>query len=135
MKHFRVEPPGESFKVAQERAFINHGLKLMNRDTMGGRKVFDRRFRAFFGVKPMVVVLVWRLLKKQNWFYKNKVKEPNKEHLLWALRFMKSYSTEEVHAAEVQKVEKTWRKWTWLYLEGIASVANEVVSLNFYLIF
>ena len=110
MEHFRVEPPGESFRVAQERAFINHGLKLMSRNTMGGRKVFDRRFRGFFGVKPMVVVVVWRLLKKQKWFYKTKVKERNKEQLLWALRFMKSYITEEVHAAEVQQVKKTWQK-------------------------
>ena len=134
MKHFRVEPPGESFRVNQERAFINHGLKLMNRDTMGGRTVFDRRFKAFFGVKPMAVVTVWRLLKKKKWFEKNMSTEPNKEHLLWAMRFMKSYSTEEIHAAEVQKNEKTWRKWTWLYLEGIASVTDEVVSLNFYLV-
>ena len=134
MKHFRVEPPGESFQVTQERAFINHGMKLMNRHTMGGRKVFDRRFKAFFGVKPMAVVIVWRLLKKKKWFETKMSTEPNKEHLLWAMRFMKSYSTEEIHAAEVQKNEKTWRKWTWLYLEGIASVTDEVVSLNFYLV-
>ena len=128
MRKFRVESPSESFRVNQEREFINAGLVLMNRDNMGGRKIFIRRFRAFFGVKPMVCVVVWLLLKKQRWFENNKVTEPKKEHLLWAMRFMKTYNTEEIHAAEVKKVEKTWRKWTWLYVEGIASVANEVVS-------
>ena len=132
MKKIR-EAPSESF--SQKRAFINHGMKLMNHGKMGGRKLFSRRFRAFFGVKPMVCVIVWRLLEKQRWFKKEKITEPKKEHLLWALRFMKSYSTEEIHAAEVKKVKKTWRKWTWLYVEGIASITNEVVSLNFYFIF
>ena len=88
MKHFRVEPPCESFRVNQEKVFINHGLKLMKRGTIGGRKVFDWRFRGFYGVKPRVNVVVWRLLKKQKWVYKNKVSEPIKEHLLLALRFM-----------------------------------------------
>ena len=74
------------------------------------------------------------IIKKEEMVKKNMSIEPNREHLLWAMRFMKLYSTEEIHAAEVQKSEKTWRKWTWLYLEGIASVTDEVVSLNFYLV-
>ena len=110
MKHFRAEPPGESFQVNQGRAFINHALKLMNRHTMGGRTVFDRRFKAFFGVKPMAIVIVWRFSKKKKWFGKDMPTESNKEHLLWAMRFMKSYSTEEIHAAEVQKNEKNMAK-------------------------
>ena len=50
-------------------------------------------------------------------------------HLLYALRFLKSYGVEEVQAKEAEVTRKTWRKWCWLYIEGIAGLAKHVVSL------
>ena len=40
-----------------------------------------------------------------------------------------SCGIEELHATEAQVTRKTWRKWCWLYIEGIAGLAKHVVSL------
>ena len=50
-------------------------------------------------------------------------------HLLYALGFLKCYGVEELHATEAQVTRKTWRKWCWLYIQGIAGLAKHVVSL------
>ena len=79
-------------------------------------------------INPLVCAVIWKLLNKTKWFHKNNIREPQPMHLLHALRFLKSYSVEEVHAMEAQVTRKTWRKWCWLYIEGIASLAKHVVS-------
>ena len=124
----------ESFKVNQENAFKEVAMELMNCwSKEGGRAGFERRFKAFFGVKPRACVEVWRLLMRKKWFETKNLTDPREEkaHILWALRFLKSYSTEEIHAAEVTHTKKTWRKWTWMYVEAIASCADDVVSFIF----
>ena len=51
------------------------------------------------------------------------------KHLLWSLRFLRVYDTEENGACAVGKVdEKTYRKWTFLFVEEISYLESEVVS-------
>jgi hypothetical protein len=58
-------------------------------------------------------------------------KDATPEHLLWGLLLMKLYSTERAHARLVGGVdEKTFRKWSWLFVHAIASLDKEVVSLK-----
>ncbi|KAH9118088.1 hypothetical protein LEN26_012265 [Aphanomyces euteiches] len=44
------------------------------------------------------------------------------EHLLWAMLFLKVYSSENVHATIAAVDEKTFRKWSWAILEALASL-------------
>ena len=68
------------------------------------------------------------MLRGTKWFEEMEIKEPNPMHLLWGLRFLKKYKTEEDHAAEVGKDKKTWQKWCWLYVKGVAKLSRNVVS-------
>ena len=52
---------------------------------------------------------------------------PQPKHLLWCLLFMKNYGVEETHAARVGCDEKTFRKWAWLYAEGVAKLDRQFV--------
>ena len=46
---------------------------------------------------------------------------------------MKGYSGWEIHATEVINDSKTFQKWVWFYIEGIAMLVPKIVSkvLNF----
>ena len=57
-----------------------------------------------------------------------KYRKPNPTHLLWALSFLKAYHKEDEHAADVGKEAKTFRKWAWFYVKGIAALVPRVVS-------
>lgn len=73
----------------------------------------DNRFRALFGVSSELVADIW------NWIEARTIDEPGAQpkHLLWALLFMKVYSTEEVHCAVVSwPTVKTFRKWSWYFI-------------------
>jgi hypothetical protein len=55
------------------------------------------------------------------------------KHLLWALLLMKQYSTEEVNVRLVGGADnKTYRKWSWLFIEAIANLKASVVSVLVY---
>ena len=52
------------------------------------------------------------------------------KHLLWALFFLKVYETEENSANAVGKVdEKTYREWSWRFVEAISYLECDVVSV------
>lgn len=52
-------------------------------------------------------------------------------HLLWALVFLKVYSTEEVHCRIVGwPSPKTFRKWSWYFVGKIAELKDEVIILD-----
>ena len=84
-----------------------------------------RRWKSWFGVTPEIAAEVWCLLKVD---WTNNLTSPNPEHLLWALSLLKTYKKETDYASEVCADEKTFRKWAFFYLEGIAGLASKVVS-------
>ena len=80
-------------------------------------------------IEPKICLIVFEMLEKTGWT-SNLSKAANPVHLLWALRLLKSYNTEAELAAEAGgKDEKTYRKWAWLYITGIATLAPIVVSI------
>ena len=101
-------------------------------------QVAQDRFIGNFGTMPVIVAVLWRLLKpwvrRQRGYCKP-------WHLLWTLMFMKTYGTEKHLASFVGADEKTWRKWVWYMLEGIHNLSPKVVSfmvcccLKLYVIF
>jgi hypothetical protein len=125
----RRQPPMEP-KVPPS-AFLELGLSMMGSSSnRSGTKRKLRRFHSFFGVSPGTVSLVWEMLCRSGWPEKGSVRAPKPIHLLWSLRLLKSYNTEESHAAEAGVDEKTFRKWSWFYLEGIAKLCNYVVRFD-----
>jgi hypothetical protein len=96
----------------------------------GGKKLAAstelKNCRAFFGTSFVVCADLWNRLDPVNKISPGS--EP--KHLLWSLLFMKVYSSEKVHVRLVGGVdEKTFRKWAWLFVDAIASLKSEVVSV------
>ena len=111
--------------------FLHLGMGMMGvNHQKSNKKRNDLRFVAWFGTTPHVCSIIWSLLQKD---WNKYVNNPQAVHLLWALRFMKGYSSWESHAAEVCKDSKTFRKWVWFYIKGIAILFPQIVSI--YVIF
>lgn len=89
---------------------------------------FERRWSEFFVASPEVCSRLWDLCDPYNTM-PNAVKPV---HLLWALLFMKQYQTETLNSTLVAetkaKDEKTFRKWSWLFLREISYIESRVVS-------
>ena len=84
-----------------------------------------RRYSALFGVTPHITfVLRNRLL----------LRLPSKSeprHLLWSLLFLKLYGSEHVRACLTMVSEKTFRKWSWVFVKLLSEL--KVVRLILYL--
>lgn len=82
-----------------------------------------RLFRSFFGTSPQVCAIVWDMLSTQ--------RPPNStpNHLLWGLLLLKQYNIESVNAVLVGASEKTFRKWSLIYVRLIANlpVVNRII--------
>lgn len=88
-------------------------------------KVAHRKFMSFFGTTPFICSMLWAFLEP----LENMPNGVKPVHLLWALLFLKVYATESVHCALVGGVdEKTFRKWTWIFVHDIAAWERSLVS-------
>lgn len=95
-------------------------------DEQGGYTNDDERaFRAIFGVHWGVAAEVWYLLDDH---YPDIHRRP--KHLFWALIFLKQYGNEQSHCMMIGGGAslKTFRKWVWKVLEGMADLSAVVVS-------
>ena len=94
-------------------------------------KVRERRFKAEFGVPTYIATVAWEMLEDSSFLQENNPgqKPPNPEYMLWALMFLKKYSRVESLANTVRVDEKTFRKWSELYLEALAELDSDLVSL------
>jgi hypothetical protein len=82
---------------------------------------------AHYGTEPIVVAVVWEMLVDDGWTKKKRGCKP--KHLLFALKFKKCYDTEMSTASALGVDEKTYRKWVWFMIEGIARLKTHVVSI------
>ena len=105
--------------------FETEGLKIMKRRKKSFHTFF-RQFRSHFGTTPTVCLIIWERLDP----YEN-IRPIHKgvklKHLLWALLFMKIYGTEHFHSSLTGVDEKTFRKWSWIFVDAIADLEYEVV--------
>ena len=77
----------------------------------------DTVFRGHFGVAMHIFVTLWNLIASS-------VHEPGAhlKHLLWALLFLKMYSTESVHCGIIGWPDpKMFRKWSWYFVRKMAA--------------
>jgi hypothetical protein len=88
----------------------------------------DRVFRAFFGVPINVITALWSLLQVR---IDDSHRNAERKHILWALVFLKIYSTEDVHRRIVGwPTAKTFRKWSWYFIGLVASLVDDVIRLD-----
>ena len=86
----------------------------------------DETCRSFFGAPVVVIATLWNRLIPLIDMSGSKPK-----HLLWALVFLKVYSTTMVHCRIVGWPDaKTFRKWSWYFVELIAALKPDVIVLD-----
>lgn len=103
------------------KIFWHEGLTIMKYGSSNSTMTGNRKFRAFFGVSPNACSVAWKLIK-------DKPQSSEPKHLLWCLLFLKAYNKEHVNSALTGADEKTFRKWTWTFVELLAGL--QVVSYN-----
>jgi len=96
----------------------------MRRHNSLRNETHKRRFHATFGTTPAICAMLWEKLDPACTMPKGSLPV----HLLWALMFMKLYCSEAVHSSMAGVDEKTFRKWTWILVDGISYLEAEVVS-------
>ena len=117
---------------AEEAVFLRDALDIQNRTSrsVGTAAMEDRRFRGLFGACIEIVLKVWLMLGEGGL----RPEKSKPKHLLWMLYFLKVYQREAPGCSAVGGSKgaidpKTLRKWVWLFIERIAELADEVVSI------
>jgi len=106
-------------------------MLVVVRETLGlskpkSMKDEDEICRGFFGASIEIIVILWALLVP-----KLDDKNAGPQHMLWALVFLKVCSTTAVHRRIVGWPDaKTFRKWSWYFLEKIASLKPDVIQVD-----
>lgn len=109
-------------------AFESLGQGLAGYSNSNSYEVRRRRFVSFFGIEPCLVSVVWSMVVMSGAL--DGLHSVNPIHFLWALLFFQCYDTSERNAAMCRCDEKTFRKWSWFYLELIAGLDELLVSLG-----
>ena len=87
-------------------------------------KRHKRRWMSSHGVSPELCSIIWTRLDPETTIPGGEYK-----HLMWALYFLRVYGTEEQNRrASGGADEKTFRKWTLLFVEAISFLESSVVS-------
>lgn len=85
----------------------------------------QENFRAFFGTTVQICAILWNELNDHSLL----PTRAQHKHLLWALMFLKIYGTEHVMVKLAGcKSEKTFRKWTNVYIIALSNLTSSVVS-------
>jgi len=83
----------------------------------------ERRWKHFYGALPDLCCIIWRKLDAHNSIHGGDFK-----HLMWALYFLKVYGKEEDNSNYSGGVdEKTFRKWTHIFVEAISFLESSVI--------
>ena len=95
--------------MPESSEFLEMGKAIMGRENgRAGIITTICSYNAWFGADPIYVSIVWKMLAYIGWLDYGCQIMP--VHLLWALLFLKVYSTEEVNAGRVKTDEKTFRE-------------------------
>ena len=104
--------------------FLSEGAIILKRREMKGTysDSFDRDYRSFFGCSPVVCGVIW---VRCNGF--SSTTQP--KHLLWALLFLKCYTTEKKLSTLVGiSCRQHYREKVWPIIVKISSLRKSVVS-------
>ena len=81
-------------------------------------------FVSFFGASPVVVASAWRRMKRKLLLSNDQ----RPRHLLWALAFLKQYSTENVLARQLGTNVRTYRDHVWRMINCLSRIGNVSTS-------
>jgi len=88
-------------------------------------RTFERRWNSAFGALPGVCCILWNKIDPM----RTMPKGVQPKHLLWGLLLLTVYETEENSAQRAGNVdEKTFRKWSHLFVEAMSFLEFDVVS-------
>ena len=88
---------------------------------------FNRRWKSSFGAPPEVCCVLWNKIDP----YKTMPAGVDPKHILWALLFLTVYDTEHNSTQRLGNMdEKTYRKWSELFVIAISYLECEVVSTH-----
>ena len=113
-------------RVLKAQRFVEEGCIIMRKSSRRSFSTFDRRFRSHFGTTPSICTIIWERLDPYHTI-ELEYRGVKVKHLLWALMFMKMYCAEHIHASLAGVDEKTFRKWSWIFIDAIAGLEYEVV--------
>lgn len=102
--------------------FTRIGGEIINRDGIASETTRERNFSAFFGTTATVCVTLWALAEVED-------SSTKPVHLLWGLMLMNLYASESVLCTLTGGVdEKTFRKWSWIWITAVGALSDTVVS-------
>ena len=112
--------------------FILWGKEIQNKSgrSIGSDAMEARAFHEFFGTPATVVSKIWGKLSQRG----TVLIEGMAKHLLWSLYFMRAYPKQSIMCAVVGGLAgaidpKTLQKFIWPFIEAIAKLTSDVVSL------
>ena len=88
----------------------------------------QKNFKQHFGKSPYMISLLWKEIIHDKWILRKTNGKPQPRHLLWALNFMQVYDEETPSSSRFKCDEKTWRKWTWVYVTAMSRLSGKFVS-------
>lgn len=100
-------------------------VDCLYRDNNLNEAEIDRRRTAIVGPSFGVCAQVWNLIVPEESI--SRLAEP--KHLLYALNFLRSYDTYEVHGAVWKCDPITFKTWAWAFVGEIFGLQHHVVSL------
>ena len=109
--------------------FLREGYNMIGRQVSSCPITFTatstQRFCSTFGVNALICTQLWYLIGINAG--ENLIRTALPKHLLWSLLLLKQYNSTEIASAIAGVDEKTYRKWSWIFVHILADL-NDVVS-------
>ena len=107
--------------------FETIGFQLIGRYP-GTKKGRERLFTSWFGTHPVVCAYIWSMFVRTNALIHPPAQRVLPEYLLMAMYFLKTYNTVDKGSTDFGCDTKTYRQWTWYFVELIANLDKQIVS-------
>ena len=101
--------------------FLTLGRENIFKKSNGSEATEERRFRAMFGTGPHLCSLLWSKVVAMKMEHMPRSARP--KHLLWSLMFLKLYDPVSVLATLADADDKTFREWSWYFVEAAGNLA------------
>ena len=109
--------------------FLKIGCEMMGwRSSPMLSTTTHRRFWSAFGLTANLCKCLWNLIGEIA--DQTSLVQARPKHLLWALFFLKQYSSSEINSGISGSDEKTFRKWSWCFVKLISELNLVSTILN-----
>ena len=119
----KIEKSASEFLIAG-RVIANKNSHRVKAREGGSESIEERRFRSTFGVDYLVCAIAWEWLILKETIPKG----GRKKHFLWACLQLMVYPSENFISTLLDVDEKTFCKWSWIFLLALSDLETDVVS-------